>query len=76
MNYNIVVVMELKFNVGFDCFWVWFILVDYVEGELKLEKFVVKFKIVEIVRKFKEVFDDLKEFFFLEFMIEIIEVED
>lgn len=62
--------MELKFNVGLDCFWVWYILVDYVEGEVKLERFVIKFKFVEIVGKFKEVFDDFREILFLEISFE------
>lgn len=71
MNYNINFGMEFKFNVGLDCFWVWYILVDYVEGEVRFEKLVIKLKLVEIVGKFREVFEDFKEIFFVGMFFEV-----
>ncbi|XP_068685132.1 E3 SUMO-protein ligase RanBP2-like [Montipora foliosa] len=75
-NHNIAAAMELKPNVGSDRSWVWFTSADYAEGEPKPEKLAVKFKTAETARKFKEVFDDLKESSPSEPMTETTEAED
>ena len=60
-NHNITSAMELKPNVGSDRSWVWSTAADYAEGGAKAENLAVKFKTAEGAKKFKEVFDDVKE---------------
>ena len=60
-NHNITAEMELKPNVGSDRSWVWYTSADYSEVEGKPEKLAIKFKTAETARKFKQVFDELKE---------------
>lgn len=40
--------------------WIWYVM-DYFDDELKCEQFFVRFKILEIANKFKEVFDNVKK---------------
>ena len=60
-NHNITSAMELKPNVGSDRSWVWYTAADYAEGGAKAENLAVKFKTAEGAKKFKEVFDEVKD---------------
>lgn len=56
VNYQIFKDMKLIIMVNFDKIWCW-VVNDYFEEEFKVQKFVVRFKIIELVEKFKEVFE-------------------
>ena len=60
-NHNITSAMELKPNVGSDRSWVWYTAADYAEGGAKAENLAVKFKTAEGAKKFKKVFDEVKD---------------
>ena len=60
-NHNITSAMELKPNVGSDRSWVWYTAADYAEGGAKAENLAVKFKTAEGAKKFKNVFDEVKD---------------
>ena len=54
--------MNLKPNVGSDRSWVWHTSADYSEGDAKPEQLAVRFKSAEPASRFKEAFDELKEY--------------
>lgn len=51
--------MKLTLNVGLDRFFVWYVF-DYVDELLKLEQFVIRFKIFEEVVLFKCKFEEVQ----------------
>lgn len=60
-NHNITSAMELKPTLGSERSWAWYTSADYAEGGAKAENLAVKFKTAEGAKKFKQVFDDVKE---------------
>lgn len=60
VNYVIIKIMELKFLNVLNNVLVWIVL-DYVDGEVKVEQFVVRFKIKEVVDCFKKIFEECQQ---------------